>query len=66
MRRAVITGIGPITCIGIGLEKFWQGLRAQKSGISRINCLDPEPFGVFCAGQIRDFQPAEFFTAKRL
>ena len=66
MRRAVITGIGPISCIGIGLENFWQGLRAQKSGISRITCLDPAPFGVFCAGQIRDFQPAEYFTAKRL
>jgi len=66
MRRVVITGLGPITCIGIGLERFWQGLRAQKSGICRLNSFDPTEFGVFSAGQIHDFQPAEFFTSKRI
>jgi len=39
-RRAVITGIGPITCIGIGREEFWRGLRAEKSGIRTIASFD--------------------------
>ena len=29
-RRAVITGIGPITCIGIGKENFWRGILAER------------------------------------
>jgi len=32
-RRAVITGIGPITCVGTGVENFWNGMLAEKSGI---------------------------------
>ena len=36
MRRAVITGLGPITSVGIGREDFWNGLRAEKSGIRRV------------------------------
>ena len=66
MRRTVITGIGPISCIGVGLENFWRGLRAQKSGISRLTNFDPGPFGVFCAGQVHDFRPSEFFSPKRM
>ncbi|MBS0660691.1 MAG: beta-ketoacyl-[acyl-carrier-protein] synthase family protein [Verrucomicrobia bacterium] len=66
MRRVVITGIGPITCIGIGLEEFWQGLRAERSGISRLTFMDPEVFGVQVAGEVRGFEPGQFFTPKRL
>jgi 3-oxoacyl-[acyl-carrier-protein] synthase II len=49
-RRAVITGIGPITCIGIGREDFWDGLRAEKSGIQRISSFDTTAFNAHCAG----------------
>jgi 3-oxoacyl-(acyl-carrier-protein) synthase len=30
-RRAVITGIGPITCIGTGVENFWNGILAERA-----------------------------------
>ena len=43
-RRAVITGIGPITCIGIGKEGFWRGILAEKSGIRQISTFDTTPF----------------------
>ena len=36
-RRAVITGLGPITAIGIGREEFWNGLRAEKSGVRTVD-----------------------------
>jgi 3-oxoacyl-[acyl-carrier-protein] synthase II len=65
-RRAVITGIGPVTCIGCGREKFWNGVLAEKTGISRISGFDPEPFHVRCAGEIRDWRPEEHFSPQRL
>ena len=65
-RRAVITGIGPITCIGHGRENFWNGILAEKTGISRISGFDPKPFQVRCAGEILDWSPEEFFSPQRL
>src|ERR671918_464859 len=65
-RRAVITGIGPITCIGHGREDFWNGILAKKSGINTITSFDPGAFRVRCAGEIRDWDPEKFFPAHRL
>jgi 3-oxoacyl-[acyl-carrier-protein] synthase II len=65
-RRAVITGIGPITCIGNGVDGFWNGILAEKSGIIRISTFDPEPFQVRCAGEILDWKPEKFFSPQRL
>jgi 3-oxoacyl-[acyl-carrier-protein] synthase II len=65
-RRAVITGIGPITCIGHGRENFWNGVLAEKTGISPISTFDPKPFQVRCAGEISDWNPEEFFSPQRL
>src|SRR3954466_7425838 len=65
-RRAVITGIGPITCIGIGREDFWRGLRAEKSGIGKISSFDTSQFNAHCAGQILEWVPEEHFPPHRL
>src|SRR6476646_5318103 len=65
-RRAVITGIGPITCIGIGRENFWRGLRAEKSGVRTISSFDTSQFNAHCAGQILDWAPEEHFPPHRL
>src|SRR6516165_6366990 len=65
-RRAVITGIGPITCIGTGVDNFWNGILAERSGITSITSFDPSVFRVRCAGEIRDWNPEEFFQPHRL
>src|SRR5437016_11155075 len=65
-RRAVITGIGPITCIGTGVDNFWNGILSEKSGIASITTFDPSAFRVRCAGEIRDWDPEEFFAPHRL
>src|SRR5881398_1984891 len=65
-RRAVITGIGPITCVGHGRENFWNGILDEKSGISGITGFDPSAFQVRCAGEIRDWDPEVFFPPHRL
>ncbi|HKS04419.1 MAG TPA: beta-ketoacyl-[acyl-carrier-protein] synthase family protein [Chthoniobacterales bacterium] len=65
-RRSVITGIGPITCIGTGVDRFWQAIRAEKSGIGGITSFDPSVFHVRCAGEIRDWNPEDYFSPQRL
>ena len=62
-RRAVITGIGPITCIGTGREDFWRGLRAEKSGIQRISSFDTAEFNAHCGGEIPEWTPEDYFPA---
>lgn len=65
-RRAVITGIGPITCIGKGADRFWNGIRAEKSGISKLSSFDTSMFNAHCGGQILDWNPEEVFPPHRL
>src|SRR6266853_6858285 len=65
-RRVVITGIGPITCVGHGRENFWKGILAEKSGINSIASFDPSAFRVRCAGEIREWDPTAFFPPHRL
>ena len=65
-RRVVITGLGPITCIGKGVEGFWNGIRTEKTGITKIDNFDVSGFGVRVAGQIKDWNADEFFAPHRL
>jgi 3-oxoacyl-[acyl-carrier-protein] synthase II len=65
-RRVVITGLGPITCIGKGVDGFWNGILAEKTGISPISSFDVSGFGVRVAGEIKDWNPEEFFAPHRL
>src|SRR5436190_1504256 len=65
-RRAVVTGIGPITCIGTGVDRFWHGILAEKSGIESITSFDPSVFHVRCAGEIRDWNAEDYFSPHRL
>src|SRR5437763_1634727 len=65
-RRVVITGIGPITCVGHGRENFWNGIVAEKSGINSIASFDPSAFRVRGAGEIRDWDPEAFSPPHRL
>jgi 3-oxoacyl-[acyl-carrier-protein] synthase II len=65
-RRAVITGVGPITAVGRGREDFWRGIRAEKSGIAEISFFDTSAFNAHCGGEIRDWVPEDFFPPHRL
>ena len=65
-RRAVITGVGPISCIGIGREAFWQGILNEKSGITRLTRFDLQGLEARSAGEINNFDPLQFLPAKSL
>jgi 3-oxoacyl-[acyl-carrier-protein] synthase II len=65
-RRVVITGLGPITSVGIGKENFWRGLRAEKSGIQAISSFDTSDFNAHCGGEIPNWTPEDYFPPHRL
>ncbi len=64
-RRVVISGIGAVTPIGVGVEGFWQGLRAERSAVRVVNRFDPTPFKSHLAAQVDDFDPVEYLGARR-
>ncbi|HJW88966.1 MAG TPA: beta-ketoacyl synthase N-terminal-like domain-containing protein, partial [Dehalococcoidia bacterium] len=43
MKRVVITGMGAVTPLGIGVEPSWQALREGRSGIGPVTFFDPSP-----------------------
>jgi 3-oxoacyl-[acyl-carrier-protein] synthase II len=64
-RRVVVTGMGVVTPLGIGLEKFWASLMAGKSGISPLTIIARDMAGSSkVAGQIYDFDPLQYIDAK--
>lgn len=65
-RRVVITGLGVISPIGIGKQAFWSSLQAGRSGIVPITAFDTTEFTTKFAGEIQNFDPAQFLDAKRL
>jgi len=65
-RRVVITGVGPITCIGTGKEAFWRGILAERSGISLVTGFDTSQFQARCGGEIRDWDGTAFFPPHRI
>ncbi len=62
--RVVITGLGAITPLGIGIDKFWEGQMAGRSGVSLITRFDTTNYPVKIAGEVRDFDPADFMEKK--
>lgn len=63
-RRAVITGIGCITPVGIGVEAFWQAILRGCSGIRTIDRFDAAGFRSRVAGQVDQFEPEQFLGRK--
>jgi 3-oxoacyl-[acyl-carrier-protein] synthase II len=63
-RRVVITGLGLVTPLGIGVEETWTALCEGKSGISEITRFDASGFDTRIAGEVKDFHPEDFLTKK--
>jgi 3-oxoacyl-[acyl-carrier-protein] synthase II len=60
-RRVVITGMGVVTPIGNSLERFWSNLKNGVSGIGTIDAFDTSGYDCKIGGQVRDFDPKQFF-----
>jgi 3-oxoacyl-[acyl-carrier-protein] synthase II len=63
-RRVVITGLGLVTPLGIGVEETWTALCEGKSGISEITRFDASGFDTQIAGEVKDFHPEDFLPKK--
>ncbi len=55
MRRVVVTGMGVVSPLGVGIDAFWDGLTHGRSGVRRITRFDPSPYPCQIAGEIPDF-----------
>jgi len=62
--RVVVTGLGVVTPIGVGLEEFWEGLKDGHNGISRITQFDPSDFRSQMAAEVKNFNPEEWIDGK--
>lgn len=63
-RRVVVTGLGAITPLGIGVEESWQSLCQGKSGIGMITRFDATDFRTRMAGGVNGFNPLDFIDRK--
>jgi 3-oxoacyl-[acyl-carrier-protein] synthase II len=66
LRRVVITGIGAVTPIGIGVEALWSGLAARRSAVGPVTRFDPAPFRSRIAAEVPDFHPGDFMEERRV
>jgi 3-oxoacyl-[acyl-carrier-protein] synthase II len=64
--RVVITGIGPVTPVGTGVDEFWTGLTSGRNGIGPIERFDASDLPVKLAGDVRDFEPSRWLDAKEI
>jgi 3-oxoacyl-[acyl-carrier-protein] synthase II len=63
-RRIVVTGLGIISPVGIGLTASWSNIVAGRSGITRITRFDTSHFPVHIAGEVKEFDVGQYLSAK--
>ena len=63
-KRVVITGMGVVHALGLGLEDFWASIKEGRSGISLITRFDTEKYDARVAAEIKNFEPTDFIDKK--
>lgn len=63
-RRVVITGLGAVTPLGVGVEESWQALCQGKSGVGVVTGFDASDFRTRIAGEVKGFNPLDFIDRK--
>ena len=59
-KTLVITGMGAVTPVGIGVDNYWQALISGQCGIGRITRFDASALPVQIAAELKDFEPTDF------
>ncbi|HWD39529.1 MAG TPA: beta-ketoacyl synthase N-terminal-like domain-containing protein, partial [Fimbriimonas sp.] len=62
--RVVVTGIGVVSPIGTGMDKFWPACVSGVSGTARMTLLDPEPYTTQIAAEVKDFNAEDWLEKK--
>lgn len=63
-RRVVVTGLGVVSPVGIGVKAAWDNIIAGKSGITQITKFDTSAFASTIAGEVKDFNVEDYLSAK--
>lgn len=63
-KKIVITGMGAVTPIGVGVERYWDSLVQGVSGIDTIQKLDVEALPIKVAGEVKDFRAKDYMSPK--
>ncbi len=63
-RRVVITGMGAVTPIGIGVEEFWAGIQEERIGFGPITSFDASGYKCRLAAQVKGFEPEKYIDKK--
>jgi 3-oxoacyl-[acyl-carrier-protein] synthase II len=65
-RRVVVTGLGLVTPLAIGVEETWQRILAGESGIRTIQKFDASGYKCQIAGEVLDFNPEDWLPKKQV
>ncbi len=63
-KRVVITGLGCVTPVGTGKDKFWENIKNGICGIDKITRFDSSSFQTQIAGEVKDFNPEDYMNKK--
>jgi 3-oxoacyl-[acyl-carrier-protein] synthase II len=63
-RRVVITGLGIVSPVGIGVAAAWENILAGRSGVARITRFDAAAFPSQIAGEVKDFDVSKWLSGK--
>jgi 3-oxoacyl-[acyl-carrier-protein] synthase II len=65
-KRVVVTGLGVVTAVGVGIDSFWKNITNGVSGISRITLFDTSDFEVKIGAEVKEFDPAQYLDRKEV
>lgn len=63
-RKVVITGLGIVSPVGIGVKEAWANIQAGKSGIAKITRFDASAIAAQIAGEVKNFDVTQYLSAK--
>ncbi|HZW36959.1 MAG: beta-ketoacyl-ACP synthase II [Deltaproteobacteria bacterium] len=66
MRKVVVTGVGAVTPLAIGVGPTWEAILAGRSGVSQITKFDTAEFSTKIAAEVKGFRPEDFIDRKEI
>ncbi|AUW33952.1 MULTISPECIES: beta-ketoacyl-ACP synthase II [Acidithiobacillus] len=63
-RRVVVTGLGIVSPVGVGVPQAWDNIVAGRSGIARVTRIDPTPYASQIAGEVKGFDVGQYLPVK--
>ena len=63
-RRVVVTGLGALTPVGVGVSATWEALKAGRSGIARLTLCDPTGYSCTVGGEVTGYKASDYLDSK--